>query len=348
MAPMLIKSIIFHLIILALIELCPLTATSSRVLQPEPPSAAERYAQWMAAYGRVYTNDAQRETRFGIFKNNLEFIDSFNNGGNKTYRLEINEFADMTNEEFQAQWNAHKVSSDQWLLEKSATFRYDNVSGVPSSIDWRKKGAVTPVKDQGQCGCCWAFSAVAAVEGITKIRTGKLIPLSVQELVDCDTKGINRGCGGGLMDNAFEFIVKNRGLMTEADYPYQGVDGTCNAKRTVKHAARIAGFENVPANSEWSLQKAVAHQPVSVAMDASGYAMQFYKSGVFTGECGTHLNHGVVIVGYGADRDGNKYWTVKNSWGKKWGEDGYIRIAKNVGDKEGHCGIAIKASYPTA
>lgn len=187
------------------------------------------------------------------------------------------------------------------------------------------------------------------MEGITKIRTGRLIPLSVQELVDCDTQGQNRGCEGGFLDNAFEFIVKNRGLTTEANYPYEGVDGTCSAKRAAKPAARITAYEDVPANSESSLQKAVANQPVSVAIDAGGHHMRFYSGGIFTGECGIHLNHGVTAVGYGADDDdGTEYWIVKNSWGERWGEGGYIRIARNVDAKEGHCGIAMGASYPTA
>lgn len=142
---------------------------------------------------------------------------------------------------------------------------------------------------------------MAATEGINQLSTGKLVSLSEQELVDCDTSGEDQGCNGGLMDNAFDFILQNKGLTTESDYPYVGTDDTCNTKKETSHVAKITGHEDVPANSESALLKAVANQPVSVAIDASGSDFQFYSSGVFTGECGTELDHGVTAVGYGTD-----------------------------------------------
>ncbi|XP_047336319.1 senescence-specific cysteine protease SAG39-like [Impatiens glandulifera] len=304
----------------------------------------KRHERWMTEQGRVYKDEAEKEKRYTIFKDNVEMIESFNRAANKPYKMGINQFADLTNQEFKLRnkFKSHVCSDNNSL------FKYQNISAVPATMDWRKKGAVTPIKDQGQCGCCWAFSAVAATEGIAQITTGKLISLSEQELVDCDVNGQDQGCNGGLMDDAFEFIQSNGGLTSESNYGYEGSDGTCNKKKESNHAATITGYEDVPANSESSLMKAVANQPVSVAIDAGDSDFQFYSSGVFTGECGTELDHGVTAVGYGTTDDGTKYWIVKNSWGESWGEEGYIRMQRDIEAKEGLCGIAMQASYPTA
>ncbi|CAN1759338.1 Senescence-specific cysteine protease SAG39 [Linum perenne] len=311
------------------------------------PEAAMRlrHEQWMTRYGRVYNSPNEKETRYQIFKHNVAFIDSSNAAGDKSYELGVNQFADLTNEEFKTTRNRFK--GHMCSPQHDGPFRYANVTAVPSTMDWRKKGAVTPVKDQGQCGCCWAFSAVAAMEGINQLSKGKLVSLSEQELVDCDTNGQDQGCNGGLMDDAFEFIIQNKGLTTETNYPYDAADGTCNANKEGNSAAQINGYEDVPANSEAALLKAVANQPISVAIDAGDSSFQFYKSGVFTGECGTELDHGVTAVGYG-ESEGKKYWLVKNSWGDQWGEEGYIRMERDVSAEEGLCGIAMQASYPTA
>ncbi|XP_038684098.1 senescence-specific cysteine protease SAG39-like [Tripterygium wilfordii] len=315
----------------------------SRTLQDA--SMLEKYQQWMHRYGRAYKDEAEKEQRFKIFSQNVARIEAFNKAGNKFYKLGINEFADLTNEEFRTSRNrlkGHMVSNDD------VSFKYQNVTGIPSSMDWRREGAVTPVKNQDQCGCCWAFSAVAAVEGITKLRTGKLVSLSEQELVDCDVNSEDKGCQGGLMDDAFKFIIKNHGLTTERNYPYKGADGKCNTRMAANHAVKIKGYQNVPANNEMALLNAVAHQPISVAIDAGGFEFQFYFGGVFKGSCGNQLNHGVAAVGYGVAEDGTKYWLVKNSWGPEWGEKGYIRMQRDVKQKGGLCGIAMMASYPIA
>ncbi|WCJ27177.1 Cysteine proteinases superfamily protein [Euphorbia peplus] len=341
MAALLLNKTVFVAILL--VGVCSFQGWS-RSLHEAPSSMEVRHEMWMAQYGKVYRDNAEKEMRFQIFKDNVYFIESSNKAGIKPYKLGINQFTDLTVEEFRATYNGYKMPTH---LTSAATksYRYENVTDVPTSLDWRTKGVVTPIKDQGQCGCCWAFSAVAAMEGITKLSTGKLISLSEQELVDCDTSGIDQGCEGGLMDDAFEFIIKNNGLTTEASYPYKGADGTCNAG---KAAATITGYEDVPANNEGALLKAVANQPISVAIDAGESDFQHYESGVFTGECGTSLDHGVTVVGYGTSDDGKKYWLVKNSWGTTWGESGYIRMERDISDAEGLCGIAMQPSYPTA
>ncbi|XP_048536350.1 senescence-specific cysteine protease SAG39-like isoform X3 [Triticum urartu] len=308
-------------------------------------SMVARHESWMVQYNRVYKDTTEKTHRFEVFRANVGFIESFNAENHKFY-LGINQFTDLTNEEFKAT-KANKGYKPS--LERVPTgFRYENVSldALPETIDWRTKGAVTPIKDQGQCGCCWAFSAVAATEGIVKLKTGKLISLSEQELVDCDVHGEDQGCEGGLMDDAFKFIIKNDGLTTESNYPYTATDDKC--KSGTNGAATIKSYEDVPTNNEGALMQAVASQPVSVAVDGGDMTFQFYKGGVMTGSCGTDLDHGIAAIGYGKTSDGTKYWLLKNSWGTTWGENGYLRMEKDITDKRGMCGLAMEPSYPTA
>ncbi|XP_065876279.1 ervatamin-B [Euphorbia lathyris] len=306
-----------------------------------PQDLKKRYDDWIAKHGRVYGSKAEYYLRFGIYQTNVQLID-FINFQNLSFKLADNKFADMTNNEYRSRYLGFRSKGHK---RKYTSRKHHNFTDLPTEVDWRKKEAVTPVKDQGQCGSCWAFSAVAAVEGINKIKTGKLVSLSEQELVDCDVTDDCSGCNGGLMDKAFSYIKKIGGLTTEDDYPYKAIDDTCKSDKTKNHAVDISGYETVPENSETSLQAAVAKQPVSVAIDAGGLNFQFYSQGIFTGFCGKQLNHGVTAVGYGEDNDG-KYWIVKNSWGSNWGESGYIRMKRDFQDKEGVCGIAMQASYP--
>ncbi|KAG5047283.1 hypothetical protein JHK86_016689 [Glycine max] len=329
--------------ILALVLLLSICTSQVMSRNLHEASMSERHEQWMKKYGKVYKDAAEKQKRLLIFKDNVEFIESFNAAGNKPYKLSINHLADQTNEEFVASHNGYKYKGSH----SQTPFKYGNVTDIPTAVDWRQNGAVTAVKDQGQCGSCWAFSTVAATEGIYQISTGMLMSLSEQELVDCDS--VDHGCDGGLMEDGFEFIIKNGGISSEANYPYTAVDGTCDASKEASPAAQIKGYETVPANSEEALQQAVANQPVSVSIGAGGSGFQFYSSGVFTGQCGTQLDHGVTVVGYGTTDDGtHEYWIVKNSWGTQWGEEGYIRMQRGIDAQEGLCGIAMDASYPTA
>ncbi|PHU05974.1 Senescence-specific cysteine protease SAG39 [Capsicum chinense] len=202
----------------------------------------------MIQCGRVYRTNTEKESRFKIFKENIDRIEAFNDAVNQPYKLGINAFADLTNEEFRAARNGLKIP---FCEPKITSFKYENVTAVPTTMDWRSKGAVTPIKDQGQCGSCWAFSAIAATEGITKLSTGKLISLSEQELVDCDRTRDDQGCEGGYMEDGFE------GVATEKTYPYKAADGSCNTKKESSSAADIKGYEKVPANNEKALLNAV-------------------------------------------------------------------------------------------
>uniref|UniRef100_A0A0D9V0I1 Peptidase C1A papain C-terminal domain-containing protein n=1 Tax=Leersia perrieri TaxID=77586 RepID=A0A0D9V0I1_9ORYZ len=302
----------------------------------------QMFEEWMAKYGKTYTCHGEKEHRFGIFRDNVHFIRSYKppaTYGSSSVR--INQFADLTNAEFVSTYTGAKPPPHP----KDVPRTVDPI-WVPCCIDWRFRGAVTGVKDQGACGSCWAFAAVAAIEGLTKIKTGTMTPLSEQELLDCDTN--SNGCDGGHSDTAFELVAKH-GLTAESEYRYEGFKGKCRVDDLLfNHAARIDGYRAVPSNDERQLATAVAGQPVTVYIDAGGPAFQFYGSGVFSGPCGTGLNHAVTLVGYCQDSvTGKKYWIAKNSWGKSWGQQGYILLEKDVVQPYGTCGLAITPFYPT-
>jgi cathepsin L len=188
---------------------------------------------------------------------------------------------------------------------------------------------------------CWAFATVATIEGLYWIKTGKLVPLSEQQLVDCDQ--YDGGCNRGYYHRAMKWVIENGGLTTAAEYPYKAARGTC---KRAKPAVTIKGHVAVPPGNELTLQRAVSTQPIGVAIEI-GNGMQFYKSGVYSGPCGTKLEHAVTAVGYGVDAStGHKYWIVKNSWGQTWGENGFIRMRRDIGGP-GLCGITLDTAYPT-
>ncbi|KAK3425257.1 hypothetical protein EUGRSUZ_F02043 [Eucalyptus grandis] len=317
-------------------------AASVRTLHES--NIAEQHEQWMAQYGRTYKDQEEKEKRRAIFKKNLQFIEDFNASGNRTFKLGINQFSDLTDEEF-ARSHTGYLPPKHSKSHRNASLRQQYSAGdVPESIDWVEKGAVNPIKDQGQCASCWAFSAVAAVEGITQIKSGELPVLSEQQLIDCDTE--NNGCEGGLPDNAFQYIIQNQGITSEDAYTYREMDGTCDSTKEAQHAARITDFADVQPGED-ELLKAVAQQPVSVGIAGNGLEFRSYGGGVFDGDCGETLDHAVVVVGYGTSEEG-KFWKIRNSWGETWGEEGYMRIQRGGESSNGLCGLASQASYPNA
>lgn len=296
-------------------------------------------------YNKVYTPEAESVRRV-IWESNLKMVEQHNleaDRGLHSYRMGMNAFGDLTNQEFVAMMNGYRMSANRTA---GATYLPpSNVGDLPSEVDWRTKGYVTPVKNQGQCGSCWAFSSTGSLEGQHYKKTGQLVSLSEQNLVDCSKKEGNYGCEGGLMDQAFTYIKKNRGIDTEKSYPYRAKDGHCRFSRA-NVGATDTGYVDIPHGDEGALQSAVATVgPISVAIDAGHPSFQMYKSGVYyEPRCSTsRLDHGVLAVGYGTE-DTKDYWLVKNSWGPKWGMAGYIRMSRN---RDNNCGIATQASYPT-
>jgi KDEL-tailed cysteine endopeptidase len=297
-----------------------------------------RFQNFIKKFDKVYKNIETLETRFQNYKENMEFVNAHNAfASNYTYTLGETIFADLSLEEFRAQKNAYLTGGH------CSAFVSEGAS--PSSIDWRTKGAVTPVKDQGQCGSCWSFSATGAMEGAWQIATGDLVSLSEQQLVDCSAgfKYGNHGCNGGLMDGAFQYAIDN-GMCTEAEYSYQARSGTCEECDAV---VEISSCVDVTPENEVALENAVSQGPVSVAIEADTRTFQLYTGGVLTSDaCGTNLDHGVLVVGYGTE-GAQDYWLVKNSWGTSWGEDGYIKLGKTSSThNKGVCGIAMEPSYP--
>ncbi|KAG8290266.1 hypothetical protein J6590_086369 [Homalodisca vitripennis] len=309
----------------------------------------EDLAQWelfKVTHVKEYATAQEELKRKNIFLGNLQFVREHNakfEKGEVSFDVEINKFADLTTQEFASMMNGYRRPEG---YEKSGeTFDDSEDIELAKTVDWRKKGAVTGVKDQGQCGSCWAFSATGSLEGQHYLKTKKLVSLSEQNLVDCSDAEGNQGCNGGLMDQAFTYIQKNKGIDTEASYPYEAKDDTCRYKAKNK-GATDNGYVDITSGSEKALQKAVAKVgPISVGIDANHNSFQLYKSGVYKEpDCSsTNLDHGVLAVGYGTAKKGGAYWLVKNSWGTGWGMNGYIMMARN---HHNMCGIATDASYP--
>jgi cathepsin L len=293
-----------------------------------------KFMDFVSNHGRSYGTKAEFQFRSKIFKTKLAEIEAFNAAGN-TSRVAVNMFTDRTASEMK------KMNGYLPSLKNSTNAELLDTTNLEAEVDWRSKGAVTPVKNQGQCGSCWAFSTTGSVEGAMFLKTGKLQSFSEQQLVDCAGTTGNQGCNGGLMDNAFKYI-ENAALELEASYPYTGRDGSCHYESS-KGVGTVVNYKDVTRNSPAQLKAAIALAPVSIAIEADQTAFQSYTSGVLTTGCGTQLDHGVLAVGYGTE-GGQEYFLVKNSWGPSWGDAGYIKIGAGQSNV---CGILSSASYPT-
>ncbi|XP_038624285.1 procathepsin L-like [Tachyglossus aculeatus] len=334
-------------LLVCLVSLCWGLAVSAPLGDSELDKHWELWKNW---HQKSY-HEAEESWRKTVWEENLKAIEMHNleqSLGLHTYRLGMNQFGDLTNEEFQKILTGERHFSKGKRINGSA-FLEANFVQVPTSVDWRDHGYVTPVKNQGHCGSCWAFSTTGALEGQLFQKSGQLVSLSEQNLVDCSWQQGNEGCNGGIVDFAFQYILENRGIDSEDCYPYTAKDTAQCAFKPECATARVTGFVDIPPHSEEALMKAVATVgPVSVAIDAHPTSFRFYQSGIFyEPKCSSErLNHAVLVVGYGyegKDEAGKKYWIVKNSWGKQWGDHGYVYLSKDRGN---HCGIATTASYP--
>jgi len=306
------------------------------------------FRQWMSKFNKSYKNEDEFQYRLQVWLKNSAFINQHNNAG-KSFTVGMNQFGDLTNQEFRSSVLGYNKAGRDLNHVKSNSHVVHSTSpieSIPPSFDWRTKGAVTGIKNQGDCGSCWAFSTTGSTEGCHAISTGKLVSLSEQNIMDCSDAYGNEGCDGGWMTQAFEYIINNKGVDTESSYPYQGEDGTCHfSKKNI--GATLTSYVNVTSGDENDLLTEAVNGPVSIAMDAGLDSFQFYTSGVYSDpDCGNNmdsLDHGVLVIGWGALSNGTDYWIVKNSWGTDWGLNGYFWLARNDNNM---CGVATAASRP--
>lgn len=303
----------------------------------------KQWQAWKDFYGKKYETVYEETYREAIWRANLQSIMEHNKAG-RSFTLAMNQLGDLTSIEYQHFMLGARSPGNETNSGGSTFLPPTNVK-LPSTVDWRTHGYVTPVKNQGQCGSCWAFSSTGSLEGQHFKKTGSLVSLSEQNLIDCTTNYHNLGCNGGWMDNAFKYIRDNHGVDTEASYPYAHIQHSYCYFRSNYVGATVTGFTDIPNGSESSLQSATATVgPISVAIDASHNGFRFYRGGVYyEPSCSTTiLDHAVLVVGYGT-LNGQDYWLVKNSWGAGWGTQGYIMMARN---RNNNCGIASRASFP--
>lgn len=305
------------------------------------------FTKFQNRFQKWYSSLEETRNRFEVFRSNFRDILIHNSDHTQNFTMGVNQFTDLTAEEFKNQY----VSGLQTIVGSYGCKTFSSsASGTPSSVDWRNENAVTSVKDQGQCGSCWTFSATGAIEGAWAISTGKLLDLSEQELVDCAT-GISygsHGCNGGQMEGAFKYVIEH-GQCSNDEYPYtSGTTKTGGSCESCSPVVEMSSCSDVKPNDQMSLRAAVAQQPVAVAIEADTRYFQSYSGGILTSSsCGTNLDHGVLAVGYGTE-NGQDYWLVKNSWSSSWGDHGYVKIGRSSSTNDpGICGIAMQPSFPT-
>ncbi|XP_010017507.1 PREDICTED: cathepsin S isoform X1 [Nestor notabilis] len=318
-------------------------ATLAVALGHHDPALDWHWQLWKKTYGKEYRHKKEEWDRRATWERNLRLVTLHNlehSLGLHSYTLGMNHLGDMTSKEVAALLTGLSITPRS---QRITTSHLQPSSQLPDTVDWREKGCVTNVKNQGACGSCWAFSAVGALEAQVKLKTGTLVSLSTQNLVDCSVSYGNRGCSGGFMTTAFQYIIDNNGIDSDESYPYKAENGTCQYNASTR-AATCSKYVELPHADEEALKDAVANVgPVSVAIDATQPTFFLYKSGVYDDpQCSQEVNHGVLIIGYGT-LDNKDYWLVKNSWGVRFGDEGYIRMVRN---HKNHCGIASYASYP--
>jgi len=292
---------------------------------------------WMQEHQKTYAHD-EFHARYAIFKSNLDYI-NHHNKCNSTYSVAMNKFGDLTVSEFSRIYMGTRVTVNTEELQKKSAPK-----ALPTHWNWATRGAVTHIKNQEQCGSCWSFSTTGSTEGCHFLSKKALVSLSEQNLMDCSDSYGNQGCDGGLMTQAMQYIIDNKGVDTESYYPYTAQDGTCHFSKA-HIGATLTSYTNVQTGDENDLQMKVSVAPTSVAIDASHSSFQFYSSGVYNEpDCSTsQLDHGVLAVGWGTATEGGDYWIVKNSWGTDWGLAGYIWMSRN---NDNQCGIATMATLP--
>ncbi|CAG9854679.1 unnamed protein product [Phyllotreta striolata] len=293
---------------------------AATILAVSALSLHEQWADFKVKHGKSYKNIAEETARFEIFQQTLKKIEEHNakyEAGLSSFWMGVTKFADMTSEEFQAMMSKQIISMPKIEGERHVPFEVE-----PEEIDWREKGAVLEVKDQGQCGSCWAFSTTGSLEGQNAIINGKNITLSEQQLVDCSGSYGNGGCNGGAMVYGLEY-VRDHGIESEDSYPYEAKQGDCKADPN-KSVLKIKSFKLVDVSTE-ALKNAVGTVgPISVGLSSSG--LQNYAGGIIDQNCQGQVDHAVLAVGYGESP--LPYWIIKNSWGKGWGENGFFRLAR--------------------